>query len=451
MGFFDKFKRHQPPTDLPQSLIDAADRQDWNAVASLCQKHQEEIRQSFRAWRTLPEQIRENAAARDRYVRGLMAIASCFEQAGDRSLIEVLTGNKADNPVIQRQEDVAKAHGMLAEGRAAEVVELLESTLTRTAELAGPGTDELKAKTFGALGSACFKMGDRTKAIECMERARELCTKTGDAAGVRIYEGNIAHIQSPASAKAPKPAEVVFKDKDGKILTDADLKNVTGSVEWEIRDAEKIPEEARVLHEEGRTFGQKGEYVKAAAALERASQVAPYWPQPVYDLAYTRLLEGKFDEALAGYARVDKMAPRGFFTTKTALWTLEREKSGRFPHGTYLAYLSIEWARIESEKHDIARKLVEKFPDFAPGWKELGVMTKDSDEALRCFERGLSASPDAETYGMMVVNKALRLFHIGKKAEAVNILGELAVDPKSSLASAQVAKATLANLTNSRE
>jgi tetratricopeptide (TPR) repeat protein len=451
MGFFDKFKRQQPPIDSRQSLIDAAGRQDWKAFASLCQKHQEEIRKSFREWTTVPQQIRGNAKACDRYVRGLMAVASCFEQAGDRSLIEMLTGNKADNPVIPWQEDLAKAHGMLTEGRAAEVVELLESTLKQNAELSGPGADELKTKTLGALGSACFKMGDRTKALECMQSARELCAKTGDAEGVRIYEGNIAHIQNPASAKASKPPEVVFKDKDGKILTAADLQNVTGSVEWEIGDDEKIPEEARALHEEGRAFGQKGEFVKAAAALERASQVAPDWPHPVYDLAYTRLLEGKFDEALAGYARVDQMAPRGFFTTKTALWTLEREKSGQYLRGTYLAYLSIEWAKTESEKRDIAKKLVEKFPDFAPGWKELGVLTKDSDESFRCFERGLSASPDAETYGMLAVNKALRLFQIGKKAEALNILGDLAMDPKSSLASAQVAKATLANLINSKE
>jgi len=199
------------------------------------------------------------------------------------------------------------------------------------------------------------------------------------------------------------------------------------------------------LHEQGRLFGGQGDYAKAVAAFEQASRLAPQWPYPVYDLAYTRLLEGKLEEALAGYSQVDKLEPRGFFTTKTAIWTLERERSGQFGLGTYLAYLSIESAQPESKKVEIARKLVEKFPDFAPGWKELGLAAENSDEALRCFERGLSANPDAETYGMLQINKAIRLSNAGKRDEAVTILGELALDPKSSLASAQMAKTTLAN------
>ena len=51
-----------------------------------------------------------------------------------------------------------------------------------------------------------------------------------------------------------------------------------------------VPAEAEVLHQQGRRAGAAGEYDKALALLQRASSLAPNWPYPVYDMAYTFLL-----------------------------------------------------------------------------------------------------------------------------------------------------------------
>ena len=54
--------------------------------------------------------------------------------------------------------------------------------------------------------------------------------------------------------------------------------------------------------------------------------LAPDWPYPVYDAAFTYLLQGDSLKAEERYAEVDRMAPRGFFTAKTSLDCLRRDR-----------------------------------------------------------------------------------------------------------------------------
>jgi hypothetical protein len=41
------------------------------------------------------------------------------------------------------------------------------------------------------------------------------------------------------------------------------------------------------LHKQARQAGGAGDYKKAITLLERASSLAPAWPYPVYDAAFT--------------------------------------------------------------------------------------------------------------------------------------------------------------------
>ena len=45
---------------------------------------------------------------------------------------------------------------------------------------------------------------------------------------------------------------ILFKDKAGRILTEKDVKGVSGTVNWEIRSGKPVPQEALKLHELGR-------------------------------------------------------------------------------------------------------------------------------------------------------------------------------------------------------
>jgi hypothetical protein len=93
------------------------------------------------------------------------------------------------------------------------------------------------------------------------------------------------------------------------------------------------------------------------------------------------------------------------------------------------------------------RQFVERLPHFAPGWKELSIaLREEPSERLEAIEKGLAANPDSETQGILLVNKALILSEQGKREDAIELLGKLALDPTSTFANEHLAKSTLSML-----
>lgn len=239
---------------------------------------------------------------------------------------------------------------------------------------------------------------------------------------------------------------IIFRGADGRALTLEELQGTNGQVRWEVVGAANVPAEAKRLHEQAREAGGRGQYTQAIALLTKASELAPQWPYPIYDRAYTHLLMNQVDAARADYQRTVDLAPRGFFTAIMALDTLVREQRGDLPSGIYAAYVSLESMNDRSSKLHIVRQLVEKVPRFAPAWKELAVLADQDSERLSAIEQGLAAQPDAETKGILLINKALVLDQNNDREAAVRLLGELALDPTSTLATEHLARATLASL-----
>jgi tetratricopeptide (TPR) repeat protein len=238
--------------------------------------------------------------------------------------------------------------------------------------------------------------------------------------------------------------DIVFTDKAGRTLTQRDLQTATGEFSWEIRSEKPVPQQARAAHDEGRAAGQKGDYAAAIKHFEHAARLAPDWPYPIYDAAFTYLLQGNSDKALTSYEHVDALAPRGFFTAKTAIHYLRKEKRQEIPAGTYLAYLSLEWTDDPVKKASAVEMLLQKAPQFAPAWKAKAAMVDDDTPRLALLEKGLAADPDAETYGFLRVDQALALSRRGERARAIAILGTLALDPASPVDVEALAKQTLA-------
>jgi tetratricopeptide (TPR) repeat protein len=252
----------------------------------------------------------------------------------------------------------------------------------------------------------------------------------------------------------------VFTLPDGRKLTTEDLRglsgrmnvregkllDVTGTVRYEVIGKRTVPREAETLHQQAREAGGHGDYEKAIALLEQASELAPDWPYPVYDRAYTHMLMNDCDAARRYYQKTLELSPRGFFMAITALDTLTREQNGDLPMGTYLAYVSLEWMGDTPKRDDAVRDMVKTLPQFAPAWKNFASLCDDDSERLAAIERGLTAHPDAETKGMLEINKALVFNLNGDRAGAVQLLGELALNPKSTFHTEHAAKAALSIL-----
>src|SRR5262249_51617182 len=136
---------------------------------------------------------------------------------------------------------------------------------------------------------------------------------------------------------------VVFRDRNGRELTTRDLEGFTGQVRWEVVGDTAVPAEAVRLHNEGREAGGRGDHVRALALFDQARAAAPARPYPLYDAAFTFLMQDEPGKAAELYARVDRMAPRGFFTCKTSLDILRRELAGELFPGFSKAYALLEW------------------------------------------------------------------------------------------------------------
>lgn len=255
----------------------------------------------------------------------------------------------------------------------------------------------------------------------------------------------------PGVPKGAPPAEkavVVFRTADGRTLTMADLQGLAGTFQYEILGKSQVPAEAESLHKQAGQAGGAGDYEKAIKLLERARALAPAWPYPVYDLAFSYLLMKDAEIARKHYRKTVELAPRGFFTALTALDALDRESKDDLPAGTYMTYLSFEWMDDRGKKADAVRQLVKRVPGFAPAWKEQAILADADAEKLAAIEKGLAVNPDGETKGILLINKALIMDRSGDHAGAVRLLGELALDPASTYATEHLAKVTLANMVN---
>jgi tetratricopeptide (TPR) repeat protein len=250
-----------------------------------------------------------------------------------------------------------------------------------------------------------------------------------------ILLGGLIMIATNSQAEA-----ILFKDKAGRILTVTDVRSVSEAVSWEVTTNSPVPDEARKLHEMGRTAGQKGDHSAALKYFGKAAMLAPDWPYPIYDAAFAYLLANNAAKALAHYRRVLQMSPRGFFTAIAAADALEKEQSGKLPPGTYMHYVSLEWQSDAKKKAEAIIALNSKVPEFAPGWKARATIDATERDRLEAIENGLKADPDIETRGFLLINKALILSNKGKKNDAITILGELALDPGSPLSIEIIAK-----------
>ncbi len=86
------------------------------------------------------------------------------------------------------------------------------------------------------------------------------------------------------------------------------------------------------------------------------------------------------------------MAPRGFFTCKSALDTLRREHAGELFPGFSRGYAMLEW-RDPAEKAKMLEQITRRYPAFARAWKDLASLLNDDDSKRHAIERGLGDNP----------------------------------------------------------
>src|SRR5688500_9174282 len=124
MGLFDRFRRRrvesapEHPGQLREALFAAAAKGDTARLDELCRARGELIAANFPVWHTVPEPLRSDRRAVQRYAESLMAIAQAFARAGgDSSLLERLFGPVDDNPLTRWDEKLTEARGLMEQLR----------------------------------------------------------------------------------------------------------------------------------------------------------------------------------------------------------------------------------------------------------------------------------------------------------------------------------------------
>lgn len=238
-----------------------------------------------------------------------------------------------------------------------------------------------------------------------------------------------------------------FRDAEGnQVSEDELLSSGEGTFDFEMKGGKAIPARAQELHNQARNLGAGGKYSEAIKLLDEAASLAPTWPYPPYDAAFTHLLSGDSTKALESYRKADSLAPKGFFTTKTAVYALEQEASKKIPQGTYLKYVSLEWADSVASKKAALDAILQTAPNFPPALKEQALAIDDHQKRLEALDLAISHSPDLETLGLLVVNRAATLTQLGRTDDAVDALKQLIDDPSATNASIEMATLTLKSI-----
>jgi tetratricopeptide (TPR) repeat protein len=261
-------------------------------------------------------------------------------------------------------------------------------------------------------------------------------------AGILLLSGCGSAPEAPPEAKDSSP--VIFKSSEGKTITQAQLAKISGPFNYESIGKNDLPAEAVEKHNEALKLMDEEEYKKALPLLEQVAELAHEWPQPVYEIAdvYVQLKDP--DNATRYYRQTIELVPRGYKNAITALDALEREHKGTLPAGTYLAFVALDSEGNPEKRAEAVREFVKTQPQFAPGWLELAYVAKDDTERLAAIEKGLDADPDAETKGQLQIAKALVLDKQGEHDAAIRLLGDLALDSRSTLGTEHEAKVALA-------
>ncbi len=189
-------------------------------------------------------------------------------------------------------------------------------------------------------------------------------------------------------------------------------------------------EKAMQLHAQGRRSGEAGNFQEALKLFGQARELAPEWPLPLYDTAFTWLLMGDAAKALPLYEEVDRLAPQGFSDTKKVVECLRREKAGRVPKGTFRKYIDLMRLRDAEALHRGLEELARSAPNFYPAAFELVALGKDNEERERRLEKTLALKPDVRTRGELLVYKAQLLRERGRLEESRKLLQALVDDPK---------------------
>lgn len=470
MGLFNLFRRRggdapEDPEALREALFGAVAAGDGRRVEALCRARRGVISAQFPVWRKVPEAVRHDPRALERYAQGLMATAEAFQRLwGDGSLFERLVGRPEDNPIMEWNRRLDGARALMEELRFAEAKEQLTNLLIDVRDLQQGGATCLPAMTHGVLGECFFGTGDVGGARSHFERALALCREFRDVEGVLAYLAALVEVHrylgepEVAADYAGRYGEALraggggrdaeageWERRAARIRAGEPLNRVVavmGEMQYEIEEMPTPPRNSRVqtvfvrnrlglklcegLTREGERLGGEGKYYEALESFRAAARVDPYDPQPRYEAGATLMHLGRAAEAAAEFAATEALAP-GWFRCRGDRWVAEEIAAGRVDPSVFVV-LRLEdlapKAMPAGERLGIVEQAIGRSPEVAPLHllrAQLLAREGRGAEAAEACRAGLACVREDDVRTRLLVQLQL---HEKSEAERVRLLRE---------------------------
>lgn len=434
MGFFDRFRSKPSQSPSPSTAAPLSDDElrervfaaTGGAHTELCRAHRERILALFPLWAKVPAALREDRAALESYAEGLIAIAQCFaEELEDESLLARLHGATGKNPLIEWQKILQQTRKLIDRGDFLSAIPPLESMVEIGRKLKGTGVDELMPLTLEYLAEARFHSGDPEGAIEPLERALAMSKdEDGKRACARSlfeayrYRGEferaakLPHIDPKDAARVgagePLVRVVVVIDGQPHEIDDAPI-TTSGKVQFAFARNRITLRGADIRTDEGQGLASAGLYRDALTCFEAAAQVDTFEPHCRFLAGLTLVHLERYDEAVARYQEVERLAP-GWFQSRFDSWLATQLRDGKLPHAAFLALIQLEDGTLKpDDKRALAEQCIARWSLAAAelhrgrALLELG----RHDEANDAFRRGVVTATEPDLRSRLALEIAM--------------------------------------------
>lgn len=236
---------------LLYELERAVDQSNLANFRDLCERHRDVIVNSFNDWRRVPEAIRDNSEAIERYTGMLIAVAQHFAQEfEDPTLMNTLMRPPQANLLQEWEEMLEAIDEVKAQGSYEDALERMSALLELTQQIQGPQASHAFALVRGRYGEIYYNLGDVENSRKHTELALSACFDDQDFEGVIVYLQNLYQI-----AMVSNDHEEMEKWSKAAIRITTDLGQFAEASQWLLRLAETQaaqdcwPEAAKTLNE----------------------------------------------------------------------------------------------------------------------------------------------------------------------------------------------------------
>ena len=367
--------------DLRAAVEEALARDDGDALAAALAPRREEGKVLLAAWER-EIAVTEDPEARTALGRRITALVAVYAQAfEDSEPLERL--RRQASPEQQAAARMQEAQAAFRAGNFEEADDRAQEGLRalEPVELTGAGL-ALESSLLSLRGGVAARAESWDAAAglfgHALDRARESGHADARAAGVinlldlHTRRGTFIEAAPLLDEAVAAVAGGQFEDVLGRLLVERGV---------------------------GQTGG--GDLSGAIETFDRAVGLKPEWPFPWYQRGWARFLSGDPGGALDDY-RECASRKTVFFTVQREIRCLEDVATGRIPIETYRTFCAIR-DRIRQQPEEVetaARRMTERWPDFAPAWlllAETFLVRGDVAGARDAAAESMRRDPDADT------------------------------------------------------